>query len=371
MATGLSKTSDQAGTSFEQWIDLASPCSVPVRITDLQARLVYANAAWRKLTNLDQARSNALGWLDVIQPRQRTEVLGRLLDSDAPTDGISHVYAMTCGQSVCETLGICKDDQGHRLGHIAFIGTLATAPLDPTIIASGQKAANLNAHGLGRYNPTIHAAAALVDEVSLPLMATTAYAQAAQNHIISGLKSDYGQADRAIAHAVQESVQAANHLRRLRAVLTQGHAYFEPVDLCGLISAAIEDSQMLCQQLGVNLVAKLYHGPCMAALQASQIYEVLKQLMSHCLEHLSSSHPARVFVELTQAPEDQWQITIGTDDVQMPKAKADWNPDKTSLTIASARAIILAHDGKLIIAPSSPASQAISYRILIPCLAED
>lgn len=60
MATGLVQTSGLVDAPFEQWIDLASLCPVPVRITDLKAGLVYANPAWYKLTNLDQARSNAL-----------------------------------------------------------------------------------------------------------------------------------------------------------------------------------------------------------------------------------------------------------------------------------------------------------------------
>jgi hypothetical protein len=50
-------------------------------------------------------------------------------------------------------------------------------------------------------------------------MATTAYVQAAQNHIASGLASDLEQAGRTLTHAVQDAVQAISHLRRLRAVL--------------------------------------------------------------------------------------------------------------------------------------------------------
>ena len=48
---GVLQTAGLAQAAFERWIDLASYCPIPVRITDLEARLVYANAAWRKLTN--------------------------------------------------------------------------------------------------------------------------------------------------------------------------------------------------------------------------------------------------------------------------------------------------------------------------------
>jgi hypothetical protein len=47
------------------------------------------------------------------------------------------------------------------------------------------------------------------------------------------------------------------------------------------------------------------------------------------------------------------------------------NPDETSLAIAAARTIILAHDGRLIIETASTASNAVTYKVLIPCLAED
>lgn len=371
MATGLIQTSGLADAPFEHWIELASHCPVPVRITDLQARLVYANAPWRELTNLDQARSNALGWLDVIQPHQRTEVLSRLLDSEAQSEGLSLIYAMTCGQAVCETLAACHDQQGRRLGHIAFIGKAATTLTSASAIASGQKLSSLNAYGLGRYNPTIHAAAALVNDVSLPLMATTAYAQAAQNHIAGGLASDFEQASRALTHAVQQSVQAVSHLRRLRAVLTQGQTYFEPVDLCALLRTALEDTQPLCQQLGINLDAKLEEGPCMASLQASQIYEVLKQLLGYCLDRAKASQPGKVIAALTRTPDAQWQITLWTEGLTDSAKAPDLNPDETNLAVAAARTIVLAHDGKLIIEGSSQALQALTYKILIPCLAED
>ncbi len=371
MVTGLVDTKRLAEAPFERWIDLASHCPIPVRITDLQASLVYANAAWRKLTNMDQARSIGLGWLDVIQPLQRTEVLGRLLDTDAPTDAAGLAYAMTCGQAVCETLGACHDHQGHKIGQLAFIGKLAATATIASVASSGPKLSNLNDYGLGRYNPTIHAAVALVSDVSLPLMATTAYAQAAQNHIASGRTSDFEQTSRALTHAVQQSVQAVSHLRRLRAVLTQGQTYFELSDLGGLVETVIKDSQPLCQQLGINLEATLVDGPCMASLQASQIYEVLKQLIGHCLDRTKTSRPRNIFVTLTRAPDDQWQITIEAEGRPNSARMPDLTPDETSLVVASARTIILAHDGRLIMGPSKPASNASVYKILIPCLAED
>ena len=371
MATGLIHASGLADAPFEQWIDLASHCPIPVRITDLQARLVYANAAWRKLTNLDQVRSNALGWLDIIQPFQRGEVLSRLLDSDMKTDGVSLVYAMTCGQAVCETLAACHDHQGRFIGHIAFIGKAAPMAPSANTTWSSDKLSSLNAYGLGRYNPTIQAAAALVNDVCLPLLATTAYAQAAQNHMAAGLASDYDQAGRALIHAVHQSVQAVSHLRRLRAVLSQGQTFFEPVDLGALLRTAIDDTQPLCQQLGLGLEFSLDDGPCMASLQASQIYEVLKQLIGHCLDRTKTSRPRNIFVTLTRAPDDQWQITIEAEGRPNSARMPDLTPDETSLVVASARTIILAHDGRLIMGPSKPASNASVYKILIPCLAED
>jgi hypothetical protein len=367
---GVLQTAGLAQAAFERWIDLASYCPIPVRITDLEARLVYANAAWRKLTNLDQARSNVLGWLDVIQPFQRTEVLGRLLDPDAPADQTSLVYALTCGQSVCELLSPCHDHQGRSIGHIAFISRTASTGAAASNASSKHQAGGLNAYGPGQYNPTIHAAAALVNDVSLPLMATTAYVQAAQNHIASGLASDLEQAGRTLTHAVQDSVQAISHLRRLRAVLIQGQPYFERSDLCALLKTVIADCQTLCQQLGVSLEVKLDRGPCMASLQASQIYMVLKQLIGHCLEHSRRHQPAKIFVELEPAPQDHWQITIGTEGLQIPTPMPDWDPNQTSLAIASARAIIRDHDGKLITEPSTRAAKTMIYRILIPIFAE-
>ena len=371
MVTGLVDTKRLAEAPFERWIDLASHCPIPVRITDLQASLVYANAAWRKLTNMDQARSIGLGWLDVIQPLQRTEVLGRLLDTDAPTDAAGLAYAMTCGQAVCETLGACHDHQGHKIGQLAFIGKLAATATIASVASSGPKLSNLNDYGLGRYNPTIHAAAALVSDVSLPLMATTAYAQAAQNHIASGRTSDFEQTSRALTHAVQQSVQAVSHLRRLRAVLTPGQTYFELSDLGGLVETVIKDSQPLCQQLGINLEATLVDGPCMASLQASQIYEVLKQLMGHCLERSRSSPQGKVIVTLTRAPDAQWLITIRTEGLSVTAKTPDLNPDETNLAIASARTIIRANDGKLIIEPTRPLTNGGAYKLVFPCLLED
>ena len=371
MATGLIQASGLADAPFEKWIELASQCPVPVRITDLQARLVYANAAWRKLTNLDQARSNGLGWLDVIQPHHRTEVLSSLLDSDAQTDGSSLAHAMTCGQLVCETLAACHDRQGHKIGHIAFIGKAASTASNAGVSATANKLSCLSAYELGRYNPTIHAAAALVNDVSHPLMATTAYAQAAQNQIAVGLASDFEQANRTLAQAVQQSVLAVNHLRRLRAVLTQGQTYFEPVDLCALLRTAIEDTQPLYRPLGISLEARLDDGPCLASLQASQIYEALKQLLSHCLERAKASQPGKVFAALTRTPDAQWQITLWSEDLTDTARTPNMNPDETSLAIAAARTIILAHDGRLIIETASTASNAVTYKVLIPCLAED
>ena len=371
MATGLIHASGLADAPFEQWIDLASHCPIPVRITDLQARLVYANAAWRKLTNLDQVRSNALGWLDIIQPFQRSEVLSRLLDSDMQTDGVSLVYAMTCGQAVYETLAACHDHQGRFIGHIAFIGKAAPMAPSANTTWSSDKLSSLNAYGLGRYNPTIQAAAALVNDVCLPLLATTAYAQAAQNHMAAGLASDYDQAGRALIHAVHQSVQAVSHLRRLRAVLSQGQTFFEPVDLCALLRTAIDDTQPLCQQLGLGLEFSLDDGPCMASLQASQIYEVLKQLMGHCLERSRSSPQGKVIVTLTRAPDAQWLITIRTEGLSVTAKTPDLNPDETNLAIASARTIIRANDGKLIIEPTRPLTNGGAYKLLFPCLLED
>jgi hypothetical protein len=371
MATGLTRSSGVGDSPFEQWIGIASDCPIPVRITDHQACLVYANAAWRKLTNLDQVRSNALGWLEVIQPYQRTEVLSRLLDSDMQTDGVSLVYAMTCGQSVYETLAACHDHQGRCIGHIAFIGKAAPTVPSANSAWSSDRLSSLNAYGLGRYNPTIHAAAALVNDVCLPLMATTAYAQAAQNHMAGGLASDYDQAGRALVYALQQSVQAVGHLRRLRAVLSQGQTFFEPVDLCALLRTAIDDTQSACQQLGVSLEFSLDDGPCMASLQANQIYEVLKQLIGHCLERSRSSPQGKVIITLTHAQDAQWLITIRAEGLPDTTRTLDLSADETSLAIASARTIILAHHGKLIIEPTKPPTNGASYKLLFPCLLED
>lgn len=278
---------------------------------------------------------------------------------------------MICGQTVCETLGVCDDQQARRIGHIAFIGKAAAPPTSATSVLSGHKLSSLNAYGLGRYNPTIHAAAALVKDVSLPLMATIAYAQAAQNHLAAGLASDYDQASRALTQAVAQSVQAVNHLRRLRAVLTQGQTYFEPVDLQALLRTAIEDIRPLCQTLGISLDVRLGQGPCMANLQASQIYEVLKQLLGHCIERAKASDPRKVSAALTPRPDAQWQVTLSTEGGFNMASPQDLDLDQTNLAIASARTIILAHDGKLTIEPSISIQNAFTYKVLIPYLAED
>ena len=49
----------------------------------------------------------------------------------------------------------------------------------------------------------------------------------------------------------------------------------------------------------------------------------------------------------------------------------DLDLDQTNLAIASARTIILAHDGKLTIEPSISIQNAFTYKVLIPYLAED
>jgi len=112
MATGLVQTPGLLDAPFAQWTGHAFLCPVPVRTTDLTAGLVYVNAAWHKVTNLDQARHNGLGWLDGIQTQHRTEVLIRLLDPKAQSDGASLVYATIQGPALCETLAACHGHQG-------------------------------------------------------------------------------------------------------------------------------------------------------------------------------------------------------------------------------------------------------------------
>jgi len=192
----------------------------------------------------------------------------------------------------------------------------------------------------------------LAHEISQPLTAILAYAQAAQRML--GEKEP--QVQEILQYIVSDDQRAVEVIRRLRALLKKSKPVFEPLDINFLINDTVT---LIMAHITVrNKVVKFDLAPDLPAIQGDriQLQQVLLNLISNSLEAMDENHESReLLIRTSQKDPDTILVEVtdsgcGISAESMEKIFVHFFTSKVDglgMGLSISRSIIEAHGGSL------------------------
>ena len=201
-----------------------------------------------------------------------------------------------------------------------------------------------------------HTAAAIAHELNQPLVAVSAYSEAAAAMLASGARQPE-KLSRALQGAVEQAQRAGRTLHELLEFLHKGETLREPVDLNAVVRSAVaiaEEKSYGTLQTTVDLEANL---PSVQA-NSLQIQKVLVNLLENSTEAMREAgiSPSRVHVTVrTEARASLARVTVQDSGPGLTPDLAErifepfftTKPKGVGLGLAISRALVEAHGGQL------------------------
>lgn len=216
-------------------------------------------------------------------------------------------------------------------------------------------------------------AAALAHELNQPLSATISYTRAAQR-LMAQPESDPAKVRAALDGAADQAERAGKIIRTLREFIGRGELRLKPCSVRRLIQDTAALMRPECSRAGVSLDISCERGLPDVLIDATQVQQVLVNLIRNAIEALSGAGRPEGGITLSSRHIGQNHVEVevadngpGLPDDQRERLFQPFSTTKADgmgLGLSISRTIIEAHGGVLKLAASS--SDGCSFRFTLP-----
>lgn len=214
-------------------------------------------------------------------------------------------------------------------------------------------------------------AAALAHELNQPLMATMAFARAAQR-LLDNNPQDTTKARAAMGRAVDEAQRAGDIIKSLRQFIGQDRLMREAVPPAKLLTDSVALAAPEAKRLGMRLAANLDKSAPDLQVDRVQVQQVLINLIRNALDAMVKADTADPWVTLSAESADEaivFEVADGGPGIAPDIAERLFEPFNTSkatgmgLGLSICRTLVEAHGGIIWLERAGPTGTTFRFRL--------